>query len=459
MSLADFKNFMRGKGAKAAAAVAIAGHMNTAEAKELPVRDKEITSEEQTIPPKDTLKTAQDEKTLNLFGVAELGVYEQDGIVYPTIDGKPVLSNVDSSLRKELRRFKAEQRKAFRNAEPDIVDTVRVEQFWDISDAASFQTQGKNMRYHYFETTDDIEKLRQLIRKKNPGLSEEFIEQKLQTQLSTTKAMNDKNSPEFLGVKAHEYQHKLDDRNNIYAPGLSAKQYANLYQYDELGGTVANLLVINHFYNEKIKAGERPEEAAKLFDSALNKRFDFYKEALQAGLNPDSDEAKKLMLLGSEKMWKKNYQSFYQEDIEQFGTVPLYSNNAATLAIGNEAEYQKRVAKIFDSFDDNEVLKDLGIKTGKLSKYLSESELRLEPELQKDIEEESRKYTRLESEQAKRLADAIPGGPKKDARTLLKILTGRKTLPKKFAKPIKGNGQTSEILKNKAIRDKLRNSR
>ena len=86
------------------------------------------------------------------------------------------------------------------------------------------------------------------------------------------------------------------ERENIY--------YNIFYRIDECIKKAPVSFVEDIKYKESLSAGASKEEALKEFDVSGGD-FSFYKEAIAGGLNPDSHEAKELMVNGTIKMWKE----------------------------------------------------------------------------------------------------------------------------------------------------------
>lgn len=95
----------------------------------------------------------------------------------------------------------------------------------------------------YIEMGDEQElhKLETRFADKHPEMSPE---QQKKTFVTTLEMFSDLNNPQstvYKSVKAHEEQHRSNDKLGIYAPGLSPEQYGILCQYDECAATVAEL--------------------------------------------------------------------------------------------------------------------------------------------------------------------------------------------------------------------------
>jgi len=423
MSKADFEKYMKRMAVRTVITLTVAASVTNATAREEKHGEENVLYEYPATFP----CHRDDSDTKSLFGIAKLGTYEQGGKLYPTINGNIVRGNYERTLKKEQRMFRREQKQAFFQAPTNLVDTVKIEDFWKTSNLASYDEITKNIRFHYFETTDDVDKLYHIIRKKNPHLSEERIKTLVQLQQHISQALNNRNSLDFKCLNGHEQTHRNNDKMNLYAPGLSAEQYAILNQYDEISANVVHLLILEDAYKKRRQAGVTEEEALKIFESTYNGKFAFYKEALEQGLDCESETAKWLKVQGTCRMWIYKYRKQYYSQGKQAAMDRLGAYNIASLAMGNQVEFRKRIKKIFDNFDSNIQLRQLGIKVGRMSQYLPKKIISLEPCLYQKINKETLKYTGMTLEEGKRLSEALPGKPKKDAAKLLKLLSGRVT--------------------------------
>ncbi len=230
-------------------------------------------------------------------------------------------------------------------------------------------------------------------------------------------------------TRAHEEQHRTNDKQGIYAPGLSPEQYAVINQYDECSANIAELNCYLSDYKKAIAGGMSKDEALKIFDRDSEKRFTFFQSALAGGLDPDSKESKKLMVAGTLKMWQKEFRPMYDEQTEHSGKSAVGRSDAATTILGNEQELQKRINKIFDNIGNNDYCKQNGIEApGRLSGYLPAERMELSPNVKESIAETVEGRTGLDAKDRELLQERIAG--KKDKRqikNLLKVLSGRKT--------------------------------
>lgn len=411
MSLSDFKHFVKNKRNTALAVVALSAHMSFAQNQQTSEDRKENKTEQVA------------EKTQEFT----IGKEVHDGEEFATINGNIVLGNTDSNLRKDLKEYKKEQKQQFRSAEKDTWNTVDLETYLqsDMIVAAEYDDSNKNVNYNLFKLGSK-EEIAQKLREENPDLSVERANQVAEQYFNSAQSLNNSETPTFLGLSAHENQHKNNDGDNIYAPGLNAEQYGKLYQYDEMTANIANLLVLDHQIQESLKNGMTKDDALKLFDENANHQFSFYKKAVENGLEPGSEESTKLIVNGTCEMWTKTFQDTYSDLTKAKIDMALATNDVGSLAMGNDKEYQRRKEKMFDNLEQNPVLKELGIKRGKLSQYLTEKDVSLSPELKTYCEEQTLTYTGLTPRQGKILSDKMPGSPKKDAVNLINLLRGNK---------------------------------
>ena len=204
-------------------------------------------------------------------------------------------------------------------------------------------------------------------------------------------------------------------------------------QYDEISANLAGGLVLNNIYENKLAAGIPQSEALKTFDNHTGLNFNYYRDVLQKGLNPDSEEARQLMLKGTIDQWKKDNQEVYESQITNFVIAKSTGNDVGSLAIGDNKEFKKRINLMFDNLGENEVLKKMHIAPGKFSQYLPEEIIELSPEMKKEANDITKLYTGLSLEEGQEISRRLPGSQKKDAINLVKILSGRKKAPKSLA--------------------------
>ena len=185
-------------------------------------------------------------------------------------------------------------------------------------------------------------------------------------------------------------------------------------------------------YENKLNSGIPQGEALKTFDNNVIFDFSFYKNALQNGLKPNSDEAQQLMVQGTVKYWVENKQNDYQAQLSSFMQAASHGNDVGSIAIGNDKELRKRINLIFDNLNENEVLQKMNIDPGKFSQYLPKDIIQLSPEAKKEADNITKELTGLSLEDGKEISRRLPGSQKKDAINLVKILSGRKEAPKSF---------------------------
>ena len=351
----------------------------------------------------------------------------ENGEQYTIVDNAVCDKNMQASTKTAKKEYSKEQQQAFNNAEKD--ETVRKDLksfLYEMNKyggviRGDYSDDGKNVLMNSFNLTP--EELNELKESKNytPEQAQQIIEK--YNRFTATPS-------EEISTLSHENQHKINDLNNAYAPGLNAVEYGKLNCWDECSANVAQLVVANHKYKETLSAGASKEEALKEFD-IMNGRFSFYKEAIAGGLNPDSHEAKELMVNGTIKMWKENYLEIYmKEQVPSTMRRVSLSNdvNAAGLLIGNEQDYSQRKDKMFDSFDQNPEIQKLGIKVGKLSQYLPKEDFQLSENFMIEANKITKERTGFSLDEGKQISDALPGSQKKDQKTLAKALSNPKKM-------------------------------
>lgn len=351
----------------------------------------------------------------------------ENGEQYTIVDNAVCDKNMQASTKTAKKEYSKEQQQAFNNAEKDGTQRKDLESFLDDINEKGAVTMGgyspteKNIIINSFNLTP--EELNELKESKNytPEQAQQIIEK--YNRFTVTPS-------EEISTLSHENQHKINDLNNAYAPGLNAVEYGKLNCWDECSAKVAELVVANHKYKESLSAGASKEEALKEFDVSGGD-FSFYKEAIAGGLNPDSHEAKELMVNGTIKMWKENYLEIYmKEQVPSTMRRVSLSNdvNAAGLLIGNEQDYSQRKDKMFDSFDQNPEIQKLGIKVGKLSQYLPKEDFQLSENFMIEANKITKERTGFSLDEGKQISDALPGSQKKDQKTLAKALSNPKKM-------------------------------
>lgn len=247
----------------------------------------------------------------------------------------------------------------------------------------------------------------------------------------------ERNSPGVIGTIVHEFQHKNNDRHNLYAPGLSIEQYGKLYQYDEMSASLAGALAVNRLYEAKLAAGISPEKALEVFSTASIAPA--YVKEVKNGLNPASEKAKELLVKATISFWADTSQKLYEDATIKRMKDLTNRGNVGSLAIGDDKEFKKRVNAMFDNLAENEVLKLMHVDPGKLSQYLPEKELELSPQVKKHADNLTKEATGLSIAEAKEISQRLPGSQRKDIANLMKILTGRKEAQKSM--PPRANQQ------------------
>lgn len=341
-----------------------------------------------------------------------------------TLGYNGVISYDERSTKEAKKEYKEDQKEAFKNAPENEKKVITPQDFIDEYNqkgghftAGSYSADNKNItEISYAGTAKEIENaVKNLNSNITDTLSAQQIAEKYQTKLVN------QDTRDVAAISAHENQHFVNDKNNTYAPGLNAAEYGKLNCWDECSANMASLILANHNYKNALKAGMPQEEALKELD-VCGKRYSFYKDAIANGLNPDSQEAKKLMAQGTVKMWQEKCQQVYESQIEQH-IKSAKDANTAGLIIGNEKDYRKRVNKMFDSFDENPKLKAVGVKVGKFSEYIQNIEIQLSEKSMQTANKVTQSSTGFSLEEGKQISEALPGNQKKDQKTLAKIMS------------------------------------
>ena len=156
----------------------------------------------------------------------------------------------------------------------------------------------------------------------------------------------EKNPELYESTYLHEEKHRLNDKENIYAPGLSGEQYALLNAYDEIS---ANIVQVHHAaqaytrdfdFKHFQRAGQTEEDINPLM------------QALQKGIKTDSPEYKQILSQTVTNAWVKNFlsdeNSPYRDQIATKAFNCMQGQDiVSNLRNGNEKEFQKRVENIF----------------------------------------------------------------------------------------------------------------
>ncbi|MDR1694858.1 MAG: hypothetical protein LBR70_06705 [Lactobacillaceae bacterium] len=406
MALKDFNNYMK-KGAvtvMVAAATARSVQANTAEAE---IKDKEPERTEQTVEPapEDTLEK------IVLFDEIEVTKVSENGAIVIN-DGQYIEAEDLDNRKEKIKKYEERQDRKFEEAEPDRIhqDTVDIE---DRPRAATYDWETKIIEVPYVTNLDTP----------NPNISKEARQH--------AAAQNDQTSMDFKAAMVHEEQHRTNDKLGVYAPGLSGEQYAVIDKYDELSAQMKVLLMYKKEYQDRIEKGESKEEALKVFDG--NSDLDFYKNALENGLDPESKESYKLIVEGTIKMWEENYEAGYETQLTDAGTLrsSVLSNDVASIALGNEKEMDKRIEKMIDAIDN----------TGKLKEHFPKKRLDVSDNVKAGIDKVVKETIGLSKEQREKIDNELGGdkvSDKKKQAKLIKKLSGRdRPKSKKAAKETK----------------------
>lgn len=139
----------------------------------------------------------------------------------------------------------------------------------------------------------------------------------------------------------HEQKHRSNANKGFRSKNInvSPEQYYKLCMADEISANMAALIYLREEY---IKSGD-----INVFDKE-NKRYSFYKEAVQEGeINPLSSDPKEfekdmsLIMNGTQEMWVKEFAGMYSEN--HIGSAEWYWTNGKGNFKENEAEYQKQL--------------------------------------------------------------------------------------------------------------------
>lgn len=369
-------------------------------------------------------------------------VLEGDNI-YTSINGQPVHGNTYSDVKEDLKSYYEEQKEAFAADFSVKTDTIPFNKFADNKLVGSYDFSEKTVTMNYVQTENDDD-IKAYVEQNYAHLSLEEQNKKVRHVKEVLGNYNDVNSLEYNVLLAHEVQHMTNDKNNIYAPGLSVAQYGMLNQYDEISSKMAELLLLDKAYQDKIKQGVPQQEALQLFEKNEFKNFAFYKDLLFQKEKMNKNDFNKQMVQGVCQMWQNNYQSMYSNQIVGSMEAKCDKYDAASLAIGNDKEFAKRIDLIFDGLKDNEILKQKGISVENFSKYLSENIVPLSLEVQKKADDLTLYYTGMTPNSAKNISEKMPGNQSKDAVNLLRILSGR-SVPKKVAKKFVVKSEVKEL--------------
>ena len=130
----------------------------------------------------------------------------------------------------------------------------------------------------------------------------------------------------------HEEQHRINNKKGIsvYDIKISPDQFFKLCAADEISANMAELIYLREEY---IKTKD-----LSLFDKD-EKKFEFYKEAVQRGnINPLSSDPKdfnkdmSLIMNGTQKMWLTKYLPNYQQQLRTQTSAYIISNDRQIFA-------------------------------------------------------------------------------------------------------------------------------
>ena len=392
--MVDFKK-LKDKAIKVAKAVVLTA---TVAMSNTPAHSK--TSKEDKLPDKDKIENFANTPSAELK-ISEAISYATDkngSLHYVTEENVIDVDNIKTP-RQETKKYKQEQTEAFENAPNDTTVVVSMQEFTENRVGGFYSQDDKNITIYNVDSSKE-------------SVKEDINKQTAKLNLTEAQI----NSDFASSIEIHEKQHKTNDKDNIYAPGLNPEQQGKLNCHDEITANIAQLVAMNDEYQKKLATGTPQEEALKVF-SIMGDRFSFYQNALKEGIDPNSDEAKKLMVQGTMKMWKEKYQERYSEQIN------MYMENTSSIAgtlIGNEAEYKKRVEKIYDNIDENPLLKEKGIKIGNLSKYLPKEDIELSPQQIQLANDITIKKTGFSAKEGSLISKLLPGKQKKDQKNFVK---------------------------------------
>lgn len=419
MSEQSFKNFMRSKCTTISLALIMATAANAS---------ANITAQQKDKIKKETKDFIQGKtKELEIPLDSNRTFYyvrDNNKVELSIFTGEDDLAFYDSKTTKSAKKeYKNEQEEAFKNAPANESKVKSPQDF-----VKEYNEKGKIILGSYSSVEKNITEI------SFSGTSQEIDEafkdlkfikngEEINTERLEKAKKNYKNLylnqsiKEIESIAVHENQHKVNDKNNIYAPGLNTVEYGKLNCWDECSANLAQLILENHKYQTALSAGKTQEETLKEF----SEQFSFYKDAVAKGLNPDSKEAKELMVQGTIKMWKKDYQKVYED--QTINQMQNGSANTVGLIIGNEKDYKQRVNEMFDSFDENTKLQEFGIKIGKLSQYLPAEDFELSEKCMEEANQITLEKTGFSLEEGKQISQELPGSQKKDQKTLAKLMS------------------------------------
>lgn len=420
MALEDFKKHMK-HATIAAAALAATARVEAQQLQTQAPKDAQKAKTEQVAQPN---KAKEAEKTINFFDVAKVSEVKEDGEKYHIVDDAPIPADMlkERALKRE---FKKDEKTAWKEAEQDRIfqDTVNLS---DVTFAGTYSADMKRI---------DIPYINNDLIQENPN--ENNYEEHLKGSVfkDVVDQHNDVESLSFKSLMAHEEQHRSNDKLGIYAPGLSAEQYAVLNQYDEISCNIAGLNVYVNDYKEQIKSGVSKEEALKVFDLA---RQSDYKQVIADGVDPDSKEGRAKLVGVCFDDWKNSTGKHYQSQIEGIAIEKMDGNSFQALTLGNDKELDKRIEKVFNNI--------AGGKSGELSEFLPSEKLTLTPTVENNLAREVEQKIGLSKEDRNTISSELDGKSyKKQARALIKSLTGRGENKNKPSSSTPGKQKNNEI--------------
>ena len=111
-------------------------------------------------------------------------------------------------------------------------------------------------------------------------------------------------------VLIHEQKHRDNNNQGMYEYPVSPEQAYKLNMYDEISANMASLLLLRQKY---LETGD-----ISIFDKTEQRRFSFYKEAIERGeINPrsntkeDFDKEMRLIANGTKDMWMQDFSTDY----------------------------------------------------------------------------------------------------------------------------------------------------
>ena len=274
-----------------------------------PVAESPENNEEQIEASQDSVKHKYED--VDLYGIpAQKATDGRSGESIYFINDTPVLEGM-LDAKKMKKYFKEDQKYLFKNAEPDRIhqDTTKIDSEGRPLNSSEnyrgvYNIDDKNIKIPYFDTApwfkEKAEELEGLMKGASMGLPLEqkeayekaFSEEILKlgeeaVTLNKKVDQNDINNVAFKSIYAHEDQHRENDKSGIYAPGLSAEEYAVLNQYDEISANVAECNLLTRFYQKNKKDLDNALKNYPKQVAELNKCYSEYKKALESGISQE----------------------------------------------------------------------------------------------------------------------------------------------------------------------------